>query len=148
MIEFKVAAEADAAKIGENEDVVEVPIDGVVYEARRPTAGQVGLLTVGVSDGSTYFAAVLDMVTILIGTEGRDHIKRLIRDRRIELADLFGGTPENPDGLVGAIISEFAGRPTVPSTASSASRSTGGRRSTGRSPGKGSTQSPSPSTDS
>lgn len=148
MIEFKVAALADAQKIGEKEEVVSVPIDGVEYTARRPTPAQVGLLSVGVSDDRSYVGAVFDMVEILIGPEGLAHVKRLIKSRRIDMADLFGGSEQNPKGLVSDIIAEFAGRPTEPSTDSPSSQPTGGRRSTGRSPGKGSTRSPSPSNDS
>ena len=148
MIEFKVAALADAQKVGDDEEVLEVPIEDKIYYARRPTAAQTGLLAVGVSDGRTYVGAVLDMVEILLGADGLAHIKRLMRNRQIELADIFGGTEQNPKGLISEIIAEFAGRPTEPSTDSRSSQPTGGRRSTGRSPGKGSTRSSSPSTDS
>lgn len=145
-LEFHVAAKAEAAKPGTDEDVVEVPIDGVTYIARRPTTAQVALLNA--SPDATYAEAVMKMVQALLGEDGLKHIQRLIWDRRIEFGDLMGGTKSNPKGLVSAIIAEFAGRPTEPSTDSSPSRETGGRKSTGRAPGKGSTRSSSPSTDS
>ena len=147
MIEFNVAAKAAAAEPGEDEDVVEVPIDGVTYIARRPTAAQVALLYAS-ADDSTYAEGVMKMVESMLGEEARKHIERLIWQRRIDFNDIMGGTEANPKGLVSAIIAEFAGRPTEPSTDSSESQPRGGRKSTGRAPGKGSTSSRSASTDS
>lgn len=147
MVSFSVAAKR--AEPGEEEGVVSVPIDGVDYVARRPTTGQVALLTVAQRRGDSFGEAVMNMITAMLGTEARVHIERLIWERRISFEDLMSGTDENPTGLIPAIIEEFSGeRPTPPSTDSSSSQTTGGRKSTGRSPGKGSTRSSSPSTDS
>lgn len=146
MIEFNVAAKAAAAEIGENEDTINVPIDGVTYVARRPTAAQAAMLYV--SSDATYAEVVMRFVESMLGIKARKHLERLIWERRIEFDDIMGGTELNPKGLVSAILAEFAGRPTEPSTDSSPSQVPGGRKSTGRSPGKGSTHSTSPSTDS
>lgn len=145
-IEFKVAAKAEAAKISKDEDVVEVPIEDVIYIARRPTSAQVGLLTYAQAKGENYYVAAFDMVESMMGVEAVQHLRRLIGERRIDFDDIVGGTEQNPKGLISAVIAEFAGRPTEPSTASTGSRPSGGRRSTGRTPGKGSTSSPTAST--
>lgn len=144
-IAFKAAAEA--YELGEDEDVIEVPIEGVVYTARRPTVAQASLM---LSGGDLLIA--FKLIEGIMGRKARDHIERLVWERKIDLDDLIssGGTEQNPDGgLIPQIIEEFAkSRPTPPSTDSSPSQTTGGRRSTGRSPGKGSTLLTSPSTDS
>jgi len=146
-IEFKVAAEAEIREAAEDEDVVEVPIDGKVYIARMPSVAQFALLQAELrKKGVDRFAAVFDFVESMMGEEAREHIERLVVKRQIEIDDLIGGSEKNPDGgLIDLILAEFTGRPTEPSTASSGSQKTGGRRSTGRSPGKGSTASSSPS---
>lgn len=148
MLEF--AAAAAASEVDENEDIVEVNLFGLNVEARRLTTAQTALISAARAQGggeqvNAIFGAIQDM----FGTEALAHVKRLIHDRRIDLGDLLGGGTElNPDhGVVDAVIAAFsAGRPTRPSTASSSSRATAGPRSTGRSPGKGSTRSASPST--
>ena len=145
MLEFKVAALAEVKEIGDDEDIVAVPIEDVTYEVRRPTSAQVGLWTTGMH---TTAEVAFEAIRTLLGADGLEHIKRLIRNRQIDMDDLIGGSENNPDGLIGSILAEFSGRPTEPSTASTRSQPSGGRRSTGRSPGKGSTRSSSPSTDS
>lgn len=141
------AASAEAYAVGEDEDVVDVPIEGIVYKARRPTTAQAALMV-----GKADLMVAYNLVEGLMGRQARDHIERMVWERKIDLADLIDpdGTEQNPDGgLIPQIIQEFsAGRPTQPSSGSASSQTTGGRRSTGRSPGKGSIPSTSPSTDS
>lgn len=147
MIEFKTAA--NKAETPEDEDYVEVPIDGEVYHARTPSAGQMALFAAAFADDLPGQAqAIFDMLEAMMGEEATRHIKQLLKDRSIDMGDLYGGGTElNPDaGLIDSIMEELAGRPTQPSTASSRSQASGGRKSTGRSPGKGSTRSGSPST--
>lgn len=148
VIEFAVAAEA--SEVGEDEDVVEIPIDGVTYQARRPTVAQGALLNVALaSKGVKALSAVYELIGGVMGEDARAHIERLVWARRIDFDDLVGGSEKNPDGgLIDQIFEAFTEFPTKPSSGSSPSRPTTGRRSTGRSPGKGSTRSPSPSTDS
>lgn len=154
MIEFNVAAKA--AEMDGDEAVVEVPIDGVVYYARRPTVAQIALLnTTMVGDGTDVrLGAAFDLLESMLGPAARHHLERLAWNRLIDFDDLVGGSEENPEGgLIDQIFEEFQNkdlveRPTQPSAASSSSQASGGRKSTGRSPGKGSTRSPSPSTDS
>jgi len=149
MIEFAVAAKA--AEVGEDEEVLKVPIDGVEYIVRKPTVGMGALLNVALASGDTIerLGAIYEMLEGMIGEEGRQHVERLIWARRLDIDDLIGGSEQNPKGgLIDQIFAEFSERPTPPSATSSSSRAAGGRRSTGRSPGKGSTRSASPSTDS
>lgn len=147
-INFQVAAEA--AMAADDEDVVEVPIAGQVFYARRPTTAQAMLLNQSLNGtGAARLSATFRLVEGLMGEKAQALVEDLIWARRIDLGDLIGGSDQNPDGgLIDQIFAEFTGRPTAPSTDSSGSQSAGGRRSTGRSPGKGSTRSPSPSIDS
>lgn len=140
-IEFKVAGEA--ALPGEDEKVVEVPINGRVFLARRPTTAQAVLLNTSLTGhGGDRLSAVFRLVEGLMGEEALQVVQDLIWERKIDFGDLVGGSEQNPDGgLIDQIFSEFAQVPTEPSTASSRSPRSGGRRSTGRSPGKGSTHS-------
>lgn len=144
-IGFAVAAKA--SETPQDEDVVEVPIDDVIYFARRPTTAMGALLTDALQSGQ--LGTVYKLIEGLLGEDARKHVERLVWARRVDFDDLIGGSEQNPEGgLIDQIFAEFAGHPTEPSTASSASPRTGGRRSQGRSPGKGSTRSTSPSTDS
>lgn len=158
-IEFNVAAKAKEAEelraSGDDEsaddlELVEVPIDGKIFRAKRPDASK--LTVVLTADAQQLPRMILklieDMFTIP-GKDGQDgkEVKKILQDLiwegAITFSDLFIGTEQNPNGLILQIASEFGGRPTEPSTASAASAQTGGRKSTVRSRGKGSTPSPS-----
>lgn len=147
-IEFKVAA--DAAK--PDGDVVEVTLPepfGVV-DAHRPTTAQGEILGSQLQIRPTLTA--LEFTRIIFGREDiAEYFRDLLLDGKIQREDLIGGWGENDEGkpekgLIDQILLQFTGRPTAPSTGSSRSRSAGGRRSTGRSPGVGSIPSDSPST--
>lgn len=134
-IEFFAAAKA--AEMTDEEDFVMVNLDGEDYKARRPTTAQIALV---VATGGKDLGVIFRVLQSILGNEALDVIEGMVWDRRIDLPDLFGGSEQNPKGLLGRIVEEFrAGNPTQPSTGSSKSRPTGGQRSTGRSPGKGST---------
>lgn len=144
MLEFNIAAEAST--VNEDEDYVEVPIGGKVFRAYRPTVAQGALLVA--ARGAGNLGMVFKLIRSLLGEEATDIIEEAIWARRLDFDDLVGGgTKLNPEhGLVDGIFAEFGERPTQPSTVSSPSRAVGGRKSTGRSPGKGSIPSDSPST--
>lgn len=148
MTKIAFAVAAAAAEVSEDEDVVEVPIGDKVFLARRPTLGQSVLLSEARDEMS--LARVFKLLRVILGDEATEILEQLVWDRRLDFADLIGGgTDLNPNGgLIDQIQEAFAERPTEPSSDSSASRKSTGRRSTGRSPGKGSTHSSSPSTDS
>lgn len=144
-LEFKVAARA-AREDDENRDVIEVAFPEPIGTrlASRPTTAQAEIL--GEAIRNTPTLAALEFVNITIGPEVADYLRNLLLDGSIERNDLIGGWGPNEDGrnevgLVDGIIAEFSGRPTGPSTASSGSRTTGGRKSTRRTPGVGSTAS-------
>ena len=151
-IEFNVAAKAKEAEkqredgVEEPEgDYIEVPIEDVVYRATRPLPGQVTMLTV--ASASTMPRMLMQLIQDIMGIEARLHIERLLWAGRIDINDLWLGSEQNPEGgLVLSIIREFSGRPTEPSTASADSQQSGGRKSTARARGKGSTSSTSDST--
>lgn len=148
-INFQVAAQAAAA--GEDEPVVDVPIEGKVYQARKLTVAQSALLPIafGATNVRDRLSAAMTVLEMLIGPEGTRVIERLIIGRRIDFGDIIGGSEQNPEGgLIDQILSEFSQHPSQPSTDSSASRPNGGRKSTGRSRGTGSIRSDSTSTDS
>ena len=146
MIELNVAARA--AEIGEDEEVVEVPIDGVVYQARRLTLMQSAQLATARTTGIGIVNVLWQLIEGMLGTEAREHLERLVWERRIDLDDFIGGSEQNPKGLIDQIQEHFTGHPTKPSTGSSSSQAATGRKSTVRSRGKGSIQSDSPSADS
>jgi hypothetical protein len=142
-INFHVAAEASEPSA--DEKVVEVPIGDRVFIARRPTIAQTALLNLGLTapDISDRIVAVFKLTEAIIGTEARDLIEELFWARRIDITDMVGGSEQNKDGgLLDQIFAEFAGFPTEPSTASSASRNGTGRKSGARRPGPGSIPSP------
>lgn len=145
-INFAVAAKA--SEVREDEDVIDVPIDGVDYKARRPTVAQAALLSTAFSGtGADRLSVVFDIVQALMGDKALAHIKSLVWSRRIDLDDLIGGSEGNPEGgLIDQIFAEFADRPTEPSTDSSEQPDESGRRFRGRSAGRGSTLSDSAST--
>lgn len=133
-IEFFAAAKA--ADAGEDGDFVEVVIDGESYRAIRPTTAQIALV---VSTGGKDIGIIFRVLSSILPDEALAAIEDMVWDRRIDLDDLFGGTEQNPKGLLGAIIEEFrGGNPTQSSTGSSKSQRPAGRKSTGRSPGAGS----------
>lgn len=146
-IEFKIAAAAARA----DAEVIEINLgDFGTVEARRPTTAQAQILGADMQQMGTVNAA-LAFIEMLVSKEAAEYLRGLIRQGVIDREDLVGGWGENDEGLneeglVDQIIKGFTGRPTAPSTGSSRSQTAGGRRSTGRTPGKGSTRSPSPST--
>lgn len=146
VIAFNVAAEAAAKKATDEADVVTVVFDEVEYTVPRPTSAQAALFVSRLREN--YGEAILEMIELLLGRDGLQHVRRLIKARRLDLDDLFGATDLNSEGLINQILAGFGGRPTQPSTDSSASQASGGRKSTARARGKGSIPSDSPSTDS
>lgn len=146
-IEFKVAA---AAARGDD-DVVEVtfPEPIGVVKAKRLTTAQAEIMGTELRLRPTVTA--LKIAAISMGTEVADYLEALLLDGVIDQPDLIGGWGENDEGkneegLIDSLIRQFTGRPTGPSTGSSTSQTAGGRRSTARTPGKGSTRSASRST--
>lgn len=152
MQEFKVAAKR-ATK--EEEEVLEIPFGERTLTAKRPTSGQIALFYSRIASEATIdepdngpVAAVFGLLGGILGEGDLPYLKKLLGGGAIEFSTLFGGDDDNEMGLADAIIKEWSGRPTEPSTPSGSSPESTGRRSTGRAPGKGSTRSTSRSTDS
>jgi hypothetical protein len=147
-IEFRVAAKS--ARATADQDVVEVTFPNPigVVKAVRPTSAQAELIGESLRISPTRGA--LEFVGVTMGAKVESYLRGLLLDGTLDREDIIGGWGENDegknvDGLIDQIMEEFTGRPTEPSTDSSSSRATGGRSSTRRSPGKGSTRSTSPS---
>lgn len=150
MKEFMAASKAAIVQ-DENGDVpiLEFSLDDQEFRSNLITPGQIGLIVS--SDGTSESLRTLWQVlkTVLQG-DGYTRLRRLVAEGTVSTALLFGGDEENEEGILDWLVQESVSntRPTTPSTDSSPSRTTGGRRSTGRAPGKGSTLSISPSEDS
>ena len=89
--------------------------------------------------------AVFGFLRGVLQGDGYRRLQLLVQEGKVPLEVLFGGDEGNELGIVEWIVQTSLGdeRPTQRSTASSSSRSSGGPRSTGRSPGRGSPHSPS-----
>lgn len=147
MISFAMAAQS--SEIGEDEDVVDVPIGDRVFKARRPTVAQSAYLEHATATRS--LSVVYKLLHSLLGGEATAILENAVLDRKVDFGDLLGpGTEQNPDGgLINQIFAEFkVGFPTQPSSDSSKSPKEAGRKSGRRSPGKGSIPSDSDSTSS
>lgn len=115
------------------------------FEMVPPTAGQSTILfsAAGIAALSRAIHGILK--NNLVG-DGYARIVPMIEDGRVSLGLLFGGDENNRRGIIDTAMAQASGRPTKPSSGSTGSPKGGGKRSTGRSPGKGSTLSSSPST--
>lgn len=149
MREFKVAAKRAA---GEAKDEIEIPFGERTLIATPPSPGQVALFYDRAATTPTEedpdagpVSAVFGFLRGVLAEGDVPYLKGLLQDRRIEFETLLGGDDDGP-GLIDSIMEEYGARPTGPSTDSSASPESTGRPSTGRTPGKGSTRSTSPST--
>lgn len=149
MREFNIAAKRAA---GEAKESIAIPFGERTLVASEPSPGQVALFYDRVrSDPSEEepdsgpVGAVFGFLRGVLADGDLPYIKQLLQDDRIDFDLLIGGDDEG-GGLVDTIMEEFSGRPTGPSTDSSAQRASSGRPSTGRTPGKGSTSSGTRST--
>lgn len=142
MFEFKVATEqAVKAQDGE-EELFEFTIGGTEFAARRPTPGETNVLFAsrGAGEGTT---AIWNFLRRVLQDNGWLKLRKLVEDGVVPPSLLFGGDDLNDGGIVDTIVEKFAGRPTQPQSDSAELPSSGGRRSTGRAPGRGSTYSSS-----
>lgn len=137
--EFLTAAKE---AVGEDE-VLEIPLDGVIYRAYRPTDGQFAFVmaTTGrhASD-EDQVAGQVNFFLSLFEKEDSDALARRLLDR----TDPFG--LDMMGEMITAMMEEWTGRPTQRSSASTRSPRTAGQKSTRRTPTP--ISSASPSTDS
>lgn len=146
MKSFHAAAKAADS---EEEQILEFAIGDQEFRSRLPSTARVAMFIASMTDEAgtgESLGAIFQFLKDMLLDDGYRRIRKLISTNVIDLSTLTGGTEFDDDGIIDWIISEAAAqRPTPPSAASSGSQGNGGRRSTGRSPGKGSTLSASPS---
>lgn len=134
---------AAARKAAEDQDWVEFSIAGQEFKASVPTTGQTALIMaalgnaeIGASERMAEIMAFLDSV---LQDDGMKRLRKLMRDGVVPLDMIFGGNEDNDRGIVEFIVSHASDeRPTQPSSSSSSSPESTGRRSTGRVRGEGS----------
>jgi len=142
--EFNAAARAAE---GEEDQILEFAIGDQEFKSHLPSTARTAMFIAAMTDESSTgeaIGAIFSFLKDMLLDDGYRRLRKLISDDVIDLGTLTGGGDDNDEGIVDWIISQAAeNRPTPPSADSSSSPETGGRRSTGRSPGKGSTRSPS-----
>lgn len=149
-MEFVTAAKnAEAEEKGEQPKPFEFTLAGEDFTAKLPSGAQLSVLSASLGEGGdAALQTALNIFDAILENKGGARIRRLLAKDIIRPAILFWGDELNEQGVIGALVEQFTGRPTTPSSASSESPKSAGRRSTGRAPSKGSTRSDSPSTDS
>lgn len=154
MTKFEFAAAvARVEDEGKQEELIELGFgDFGTLHAHKPTLTQILNLSDHLDGRSTIretFSANKKFLIGLLVPEDVDLFEDLITRGVITRELLLGGDDSNEKGIIDSIAETVTdGRPSQPPTDSSPSRPNGGRRSTGRAPGKGSTRSTSPSDDS
>jgi hypothetical protein len=145
MQQFKVAARAAET---EEEEILEFSIGDQEFRSKIPSTARVAMFVAAMTDESSTgeaVAAIFQFLKDMLLDDGYRRLRKMISDDVIDLGTLTGGGDENDEGIVDWIISQASSRPTPPSADSSTSPAPIGKRSTGRSPGKGSLLSVSPS---
>lgn len=106
----------------------------------KPTMGQGAAVLGAMASGSAESVrGVLTFLDNVLDDTGGLRIRRMLERGQIEFELLWGGDDQNEEGIVDYIIGEASEGPTQGATDSSPSQPTTGKKSTGRSPGKGST---------
>lgn len=144
MKQFMVAAQQDVEEqdgVGETEPWATFGLLGQDFTiAKAPKPGQcaavLGALAGGTAAGTR---GVLEFLRNVLDGSGGNVIRQMLERGQIEFNLLIGGDDDNKEGIVDWIISEASAGPPQGPTGSSSSQPTSGKRSTGRSPGKGST---------
>lgn len=122
------------------EQVLEFAIGGEEFVSAVPTPGQasivIGAFGLGGGAGAS---SVFRFLRGVLKDDGYQRIQTLLERGKIDFDMLWGGSEGNEEGVVDWLISKAAARPTRPQSGSSESSKPTGKKSTGRSPGKGST---------
>lgn len=128
-----------AAKAPDEDDVIEVPIrrnpendppyvpDLYNLKAYRPSDGQLAMLMASMGRGANPVDSVagpMNFFDTLLDDEGRHYVTERLFDRK----DPFG--PDVMEAIMEALIEEWGGRPTQPSSGSIPSQPTDGQNST------------------
>ncbi|UDL15407.1 tail assembly chaperone [Microbacterium phage Pepe25] len=141
MREFQLAAEHDQEEQELGEDrILEFTLGKQKFRAKLATPGQSSVVIGAFGQNETQaIQAVYRFLRRVMLDDGYKRLQTMVENEEVSFGILFGGDDNNDGGIVDWIIEESASRPTRPSTESSSSPTTGGRKSTGRSPGRGST---------
>lgn len=113
----------------ENPVAVTFSLDGEELTAYPPSAGQLAYLVASQADSrdvSEQMAAMIDFVDGILDENGRD----MFRTRLLDRDDPFD--IDDVERILEALMEEWSTRPTMPSSASSSSPASGGRRSTAK----------------
>lgn len=138
MRSFQIAAEQET----EVEEILEFSVAGEEFKVKLPSASQATLVIANMSRGaSSAIAGVYRFLERALLDDGYERLTNLISEGELPFEVLFGGDELNEIGIVEWIVQEAAARPTKPLSGSQRSSKSSGKRSTGRSPGKGSTHS-------
>lgn len=141
MKEFKAAAQAAVDQ--DDAKILEFALGGEEFTAVKATTSQMALVVSAMDEGgTTMVGAVFRFLKGLMPEEGFRRLRAMVANGLVSFELLVGGDADNEEGIVDWIITKSADeRPTKRPTDYLPSQETGGRKSTGRSPGKGSKQS-------
>jgi hypothetical protein len=139
-VDFTLAAEAAADPVEAESIVFGFGPYGSIT-VRVPDTAQVLLLQSKIDDPRKAAPAMFRFLERLMSAEDYELLTDLIERGIVSQDLLMGGDDANDAGILDSLIEAAGARPTQPSGDSSPSSSSGGPRSTGRSPGKGSIQS-------
>lgn len=119
---------------------LEFTIGDYELRAKAPSSAQASLL-IGTSSlgGNASLGATYRFLRGTLDRQSYNTLLTLIEAGKIDNSMLVGGEGENEEGIVDWLLEQASDRPTPVPAGSSESSPAGGKKSTGRSPGKGST---------
>lgn len=133
MKEIKFTEKKPVTRNPDDEDVVEVPINGDIYFAFRPSNNQIAVVIASSDKGpAAALAGIERFLESCLEPEAWGILQRAVRADQIDFSVLTD--------LMQGIIKEFGENPTSSSTDSSSSPANGGRVSTANSPRPASTR--------
>lgn len=134
------AEEEESEETPPAEELIEFTIGEHEFTARRPTEGQVLVfVATGGLGGTQSLTAAFRFLRGVLDNGSYALLLSLVESGEIDSGLLIGGDDVNEEGIVEKLIEQASARPTGARSDSSSSSKTGGKKSTGRSPGKGST---------
>lgn len=108
----------------------------------KPTSSQSIVVVAALAEGGAQpLRAIFAYLDNILEGDGGRRIRKLVERKVIEFDLLYGGDELNEEGIVDRIMALASANPTDAPAASSSSEPDTGKRSTGRSPGRGSTRS-------
>jgi len=144
----KRVEQEDSEEEGAEPEVFEFSLAGQEFVANIPTNTQIVLLSATLSGGrqSDVLTGSLEFLEGTLQGNGYRRLRKLVAQGVVSTDLLIGGDENNDKGIVDSIVAMVSdGIPPTRSTGSSGSPKQGGKKSTGRAPGKGSIPSAFPS---